>query len=150
MSKITLHYNTLFEYGKKIGKLNNGIFTNQTDHDMKSVGFYFVVARTPNNTSKRALFRFYVAPNQRTGNGANRTLGRIRNSETTPASMVAQLSKAEVYYVDHASIKHLFGVKGIVNSEICGRLNLQFGDGENYTDWNRALNDIYKFEYQTY
>ncbi|QPI17934.1 nucleoid disruption protein [Pectobacterium phage POP12] len=136
----------LVQYATKIGDLSKGVFQKYEGVDLKEAGFYMVV----DDSTGRAVFRFYVAPNARRKTGATRTLQRIRKKEHEPSAMVALLNKASLYIVPHDKIKNLFGLPNLNNSQFESAIQLRYDDGENYTTWNRALNDMYDFEFQIY
>lgn len=146
MTKRILTRYDINRFAVKIGDLNKGVFTKFEGVDLKEHGFYLVV----DNKTGRVPFRFYVAPNQRRKQGASRTLRRIREREHEPSAMVALLDSAALYFVAHDKIKNLFGFQNLNGSLTESAIMMRFGDGENYTTWNRELNDIYDFEFQAY
>lgn len=136
----------IFKYSVKIGNMKRGVFEKFEGVDLKEPGFYLIV----DDKNQQVPFRFYVAPNQRRRTGATRTLGRIRNREHEPSAMVALLESVSLYHVPHDKIKNLFGFSNLNGSTWESAIQLKFGDGENYTEYNHALNDIYDFEFQAY
>ena len=136
----------IHKYAIKIGDMKRGTFKKFEGVDLKENGFYLVV----DDKTGRVVFRFYVAPNQRRKTGASRTLLRIKRREHEPSAMVAMLESASLYYVAHDKIKNLFGFPNLNGSSFESAIQMRYGAGENYTEWNRALNDIYNFEFQPY
>lgn len=146
MSKKVLTHLEISRYADVVGHMTRGIFSKTENADLKAAGFYLVT----DNKTGRVVFRFYVAPNQRRNTGANRTIMRITKREHVPSAMVALLDSATFYFVAHDKIKNLFGLPNFSDSLFESAIQLKFGAGENYTDWNRALNDMYEFEFQPY
>ncbi|AGJ71680.1 nuclear desruption protein [Escherichia phage Lw1] len=126
--------------------MKRGEFTKFEGVDLKEHGFYLVV----DDKTGKVVFRFYVAPNQRRKTGANRTLLRIKRREHEPSAMVALLDSASLYFVAHDKIKNLFGFSNLTGTIAESAIQMRFGDGENYTEYNRALNDLFDFEFQPY
>lgn len=133
-------------YADAVGHMTRGVFQKEEGADLKAPGFHLVV----DNKTGRVVFRFYVAPNQRRKTGANRTILRITRREHEPSAMVALLDSATFYFVPHDRIKNLFGLHDHHDSMFESAIQLKFGDGENYTEYNRILNDMYEFEFQPY
>lgn len=144
--KKMLNRSDIINYAVKIGNMKRGIFEKYEGVDLKEPGFYLIV----NDKTGRVPFRFYVAPNQKRKTGATRTLARIRNREHEPSAMVGLLDSVSVYHVAHDKIKNLFGLHNLNGSLFESAIQLKFGDGENYTEYNRALYEMYEFEFQTY
>lgn len=141
LTRIDIH-----RYAIKIGDMKRGDFQKFDGVDLKEPGFYLIV----DDKSGKVVFRFYVAPNQRRKTGASRTLLRIRNQEHEPSTLVSLLESASVYVVPHDKIKNLFGFHNFNGTLTESAIQMRFGAGENYTEWNRALNDLYDFEFQPY
>lgn len=144
--KKTLKRTDIYKFAVKIGNMQRGVFTKFVGVDMKEPGFYFIV----DDRTGLIPFRFYVAPNQRCKGGANRTLTRIRRREHQPSAMVALLDSVSVYHVAHDKIKNLFGYVNHNNAGWESAIQLRYDSGENYTEYNRVLNDMYDFEFQPY
>lgn len=146
MTKRILTRLDIHRYAVKIGDMKRGDLTKFDGVDLKEHGFYLVV----DDKTGKVVFRFYVAPNQRRKTGANRTLLRIKRREHEPSAMVAMLDSASLYFVAHDKIKNLFGFSNLTGTIAESAIQMRFGDGENYTEYNRALNDLFDFEFQPY
>lgn len=145
MTKKILTLLDIKEYAVKIGDMKRGVFQATETANLKAPGFYLVV----DDKTGQIPFRFYVAPNQRRNTGARRTILRITRREHEPSAMVALLDSASFYFVDHDSLKNLvYGVP--CGTKWTSAIQLKYGDGENYTEYNRILNDKYDFEFQPY
>ncbi|QDH49188.1 hypothetical protein PHYNN_65 [Pantoea phage Phynn] len=146
MTKKTLNLIDIKDYSVKVGSIKRGVFEKEDTADLKAPGFYLVV----DDKTGRVPFRFYVAPNQRQKQGARRTILRITRREHEPSAMVALLESASFYFVEHDKIKNLFGLHNLSGSMFESAIQLKFEASNNYSDWNRALNDMYDFEFQPY